>query len=84
MTLDEQRAKEFEALGNHLTSIEVSSGLDQLTECVERAFDAVNELEECGLISRRERVYWGEEFGAARNERLVALRLQEASHVTSS
>lgn len=73
MTFDEQRAKEFAALGNHLASIEASSSLEQLTERTDIAFDAVNELEECGLISRRERVHWGEEFNAARNERLAAL-----------
>lgn len=73
MTFDEQRAKELAGLGNHLSGIEQSTTVEQLTERTESAFDAVNELQDCGLISRRERVYWGEEFNAASNERLAAL-----------
>ena len=42
-------------------------------ERVSNAFDAVNELQDCGLISRRERVYWGDEFNAASSERLATL-----------
>jgi hypothetical protein len=73
MTFEEQRAKELAALGNHLTSIEECSALELLTERVSNAFDAVNELQDCGLISRRERVYWGDEFNAASNARLATL-----------
>lgn len=73
MTFEEQRAKELAALGNHLTSIEECGSLELLPELVSKAFDAVNELQDCGLISRRERVYWGEEFNEANNERLASL-----------
>lgn len=73
MTFEEQRSKELAALGNHLTSIEACSSIELLTEHVSNAFDAVNELQDCGLISRRERMYWGEEFNAAANERIAAL-----------
>lgn len=73
MTFEEQRAKELAALGNHLTSIEDCGSLELLTALVSNAFDAVNELQDCGLISRRKQVYWGEEFNAASNERLAAL-----------
>lgn len=73
ITFEEQRAKELAALGNYLTSIEECSALELLMERVSNAFDAVNELQDCGLISRRERVYWGDEFNAASSERLATL-----------
>lgn len=38
----------------------------------EHALDAVNVLQEGGLISRRERLYWAVEFNAASNQRLAA------------
>ena len=73
MTLDEQRAKEFAALDARLVAMKQTPTLQLLTDLADQAFDALNELEECGLISRRERVYWGEEFNAARRESRAAL-----------
>lgn len=56
-----------------LIAIEQSSTLEQLLERTDSAFEAVNELEECGLISRRERVTWGGDIKAVSSARQADL-----------
>jgi hypothetical protein len=71
--LEAQRAKEFAALEDRLAAIVGSSTLSELTERTDRAFDAVDELYDCGLIGGAERKHWGEEFSYANKECLLAM-----------